>query len=56
MKLCINYIFQQQALKEKKEQEEMEQQRKKAVRECKIQEWLQMKREQVPLTFFPHFL
>ncbi|XP_060770685.1 coiled-coil domain-containing protein 34 [Neoarius graeffei] len=38
--------LQQQALKEKKEREETEQQRKKAVSECKIQEWLQMKREQ----------
>lgn len=33
----------------------MEQQRKKAVSESKIQEWLQMKREQVPLTSFSHF-
>ncbi|KAM9497175.1 coiled-coil domain-containing protein 34 [Clarias gariepinus] len=38
--------IQEQALKEKKEQEETEQQQKKAVSECKIQEWLQMKREQ----------
>ncbi|KAF5907565.1 coiled-coil domain-containing protein 34-like, partial [Clarias magur] len=38
--------LQEQALKEKNEQEETEQQRKKVVNECKIQEWLQMKREQ----------
>ncbi|XP_058263444.1 coiled-coil domain-containing protein 34 [Hemibagrus wyckioides] len=38
--------LQRQALNEKKKQEETEQQRKKAVSECKIQEWLQVKREQ----------
>ncbi|MCI4381916.1 hypothetical protein PGIGA_G00257510 [Pangasianodon gigas] len=38
--------LQLKALKEKKEQEETEQQRKKTVNECKIQEWLQMKRQQ----------
>lgn len=46
------FFFQQQAVKAKKEQEEIKQQRKKAVSECKIQEWLQMKREQVPDCFF----
>ncbi|KAI5627112.1 coiled-coil domain-containing protein 34 [Silurus asotus] len=38
--------LEQQALKEKIKREETEQQRKKAVSECKIQEWLQIKREQ----------
>ncbi|KAL7858071.1 hypothetical protein AOLI_G00181730 [Acnodon oligacanthus] len=38
--------LEQEALKEKKAKEETEQQRKKAVSECKIQEWLQMKKEQ----------
>ncbi|XP_060742775.1 coiled-coil domain-containing protein 34 [Tachysurus vachellii] len=38
--------LQQQALKEKKKQEETEQERKKTVSECKIQEWLQIKRKQ----------
>lgn len=45
MKMQQNSL-EQQALKEKTQQEETEQQRKKAVSECKIQEWLQMKREQ----------
>ncbi|KAI4905637.1 hypothetical protein NFI96_011328, partial [Prochilodus magdalenae] len=38
--------LEQQALKEQKAQEKTKQQRKKAVSECKIQEWLQMKKEQ----------
>ncbi|XP_072528053.1 coiled-coil domain-containing protein 34 [Salminus brasiliensis] len=38
--------LEQQTLKEKKAQEEREQQRKRAVNECKIQEWLQRKKDQ----------
>ncbi|XP_062848875.1 coiled-coil domain-containing protein 34 [Trichomycterus rosablanca] len=39
-------VLEQQSVTEKKKQEDVEQQRKKAASECKIQEWLQMKKEQ----------
>ncbi len=35
---------------EKQKEEEKEQQKKKAVNDCKIQEWLQIKREQVTIS------
>ncbi|XP_076863231.1 coiled-coil domain-containing protein 34 isoform X2 [Brachyhypopomus gauderio] len=38
--------LEQQFMEEKKEQDEREHQRRKTVSECKIQEWLQMKRKQ----------
>lgn len=40
-------VFKDLALKEKQEQEKKDQLKKKVASDCKIQEWLQIKREQV---------